>query len=422
MKQIAITLGGLLLVISSIGAYAQAQEQASADVRRGEALFNSAFVPAPHAVKVREGLGPVYNAAACHNCHRDHGVRTPLPAGQPVPAGMVLQLSAFTQAGHWGPHPVYGEVLNPLSIDKVPTEGRVQVNWLQHSGTFTDGATWHIQQPHIELTQLGYGPLGEQTAMSLRVAQALFGMGLLEQVSEHELTSGATGEVKDPEITGRANWINADEQKNVGRFGWKANHATLRSQIAAALAHEQGVTSSVHPEPICTAAQVACQNAEHGAQPEISDADLNAIIAFVRAFPVPASEWQNPPLAKQGQAIFQGIGCAQCHRPQLALTEGSEQEYIQPYTDLLLHDMGEELADNRPQHEANGREWRTPPLWGIGLPFRLGVNTCYLHDCRARTLEEAILWHGGEATKVKQRYLGLVQTERAALLEFLQGL
>lgn len=391
-------------------------------LQRGEALFNSAFVPAPYAVRVREGLGPVYNAAACHNCHQDAGKRTRLDTTKQVPATMVLQLSIEQQNGHRQAHPIYGEILNPLSIEGVPPEARIQIKWVVQQGSYADGSTWQIKQPVLDITQLGYGPLGTETATSLRVPQALFGMGLLEQVAEDELLNPDHAAVFDVNINGRANIITNGKHQEIGRFGWKANHGSLRSQIAAALANEQGVTSTVHPESICTTAQIECFNADQGEQPEISDADLAAVIAFVRAFPVPE---QMPTLStqeQQGQALFHSIGCAQCHRSQLALEHGNARSFIAPYTDLLLHDMGIGLADNRSQHGANGREWRTPPLWGIGLAERMGQKTCYLHDCRANTLEEAILWHSGESQQVTQRYLALSKSQRHALIGFVRTL
>lgn len=395
--------------------------------RRGEAFFNTAFVPAFSNASLRDGLGPLFNAAACDNCHSRQGRRLRAEDGMPVPVMQVLQLSQQQTDGRWLTHPLYGDNLNPAAIDGVPTEGQVSINWETQTMVGAGNNTLTRSKPQLRFHDLAYGALDKNTAWSLRTAQPLFGMGLLENVAEETILALADPEDRNSDgISGRPNWIQDKSGVRLGRFGWKANHPTLRDQISAALINEQGISSPDRPLQNCTPVQVQCQKAANGGTPEIADQDLEAIVLFARLFPVPPRRNLQDKRVGQGAQFFTAAGCHQCHRPTLTTQPNPinalSQQHIHPYTDLLLHDMGDELADNRPDHGASGREWRTAPLWGIGLAASLGLPACYLHDCRAQTLEEAILWHGGEARYSKNAYLTLTGNQREALIAFLNSL
>jgi len=264
--------------------------------------------------------------------------------------------------------------------------------------------------------------------LSARVAPPLVGLGLLERIPSAAIEALADPDDRDANgISGRVNRVRdaASGASSLGRFGWKAGQPSVRQQVAAAFHGDLGITSSLFPESPCTPVQVACAKAPDGGTPELTDALLDLVTFYARTLGVPAR--RNPSTARPGEALFRKIGCADCHverfvtgpAPDLPLL--AEQE-IHPYTDLLLHDMGEGLADGRPEFAADGREWRTPPLWGIGLVHAVSRHTRFLHDGRARNLEEAILWHGGEAEKARRAYTALERSERDQLLFFLDTL
>ncbi|MFV0277880.1 MAG: di-heme oxidoredictase family protein [Parahaliea sp.] len=396
--------------------------------RRGEAFFNTAFVAAPSAAVLRDGLGPLFNAAACDNCHGRQGRREFASEGEPLPVTQVLQLSQRDVNGNWRAHRSYGENLNPAATGGVPAEGWASVSWEAEAGEYGDKTPWVRYRPRLSLHELAYGALlGEDVVWSLRTAQPLFGMGLLESVDEAEILAFADPDDSDGDgISGRVNRIGDSASPMIGRFGWKANHASLRNQISSALINEQGVTSSDHPRQNCAPAQSQCVNAVDGGRPEIADPDLAAIVQFVRLLPVPVRRNLQDRRVAEGAALFVEAACDRCHRPEMTTASGGlaplSVQVIYPFTDLLLHDMGEGLADQRPDQGASGSEWRTAALWGLGQAELQGSPPCYLHDCRARSLAEAILWHGGEASPSANHFLSLSQIQREAILAFLRSL
>ena len=230
-------------------------------------------------------------------------------------------------------------------------------------------------------------------------------------------------------ISGRANyvWDRAKNEHSLGRFGWKANVATLEQQNAGAFLGDMGLTSKFFKSQNCKPQDKDCLNAPAMDDLEVSDKNLKRMTTYVRLLAVPQQRNSESPAVQRGHQIFHQLECQNCHTQSFttAEVEGfpelSGQE-IHPFTDLLLHDMGEGLSDGRPDFEANGREWRTPPLWGIGLIKTVNGHTRFLHDGRARNIEEAILWHGGEAEASKDSYLQLSKKEREDLLQFLESL
>jgi len=284
---------------------------------------------------------------------------------------------------------------------------------------------------------LGYGPMDPEVMLSPRVAPPMIGLGLLEAIDEAEILAGADPDDANGDgISGRANqvWSAEHEQVMLGRFGWKAGQASLAEQSAGAFAGDVGISNPLAPSPWgdCTAAQDDCRNAPHGNSGQYDDLEapaevMDLILFYARNLAVPERRKVEDPTVLRGKELFYASGCTRCHKPKFATRRDFEVpalagQLIWPYTDLLLHDMGEGLADHRPEGEASGREWRTPPLWGIGLTEAVNGHTFFLHDGRARSFTEAILWHGGEAEAARDAFATLPREDREALLAFLNSL
>ena len=310
-------------------------------------------------------------------------------------------------------------------------EGKTVVSWSDQAFSFPDGETYHLRKPSYDITDLAYGSLGEELLISPRVAPAVFGLGLLENIPEDILLAQADPDDRDGDgISGRPNhvWNAVKQTKTIGRFGWKANQPTLMQQNASAFNGDMGLTTTLFPDPSCTSAQATCNHeTQYGEQPEVRDKDLETLTTYVRLLGVPARRHVESKQTQQGERLFYQAQCNACHSPRQTTGTASEhlefnQQVIHPYTDLLLHDLGEELADNRPDYEATGQEWRTAPLWGIGLVKVVNKHTFYLHDGRGRNLTEAILWHGGEASQAKESFRNFSPNDREALVSFLESL
>ncbi len=405
----------------------------------GGAFFQQPWVAAPAAASNRDGLGALYRTNTCANCHVQGGrghppltatedflstiVKLSIPAKTPEQQALLDKLGAI-------PEPTYGLHLQPLGIEPVVGEGTPRFTYQSIQGQFKDGEIYTLQQPLLHIERLHYAPFAPDTQFSVRVAPPLIGVGLLAAVADTEILAHADPDDKDANgISGRVNsvWDVQQQRSVLGRFSWKANQPNLTQQIADALHNDIGITTSLFPEQPCTAVQTACLQATDGGKPEASDAVLTQLVLRVTLLGVPARRDVNDPQVLQGKQLFQQTGCAACHLPSLhteSLADFPEltQQIIHPYTDLLLHDMGEGLADHRTEYQATGNEWRTPPLWGVGLTQTVSGHTRFLHDGRARNLLEAILWHGGEAETAKQAVLALSKTEREALLRFLNSL
>ena len=335
------------------------------------------------------------------------------------------------------PEPTYGGQLQNFSIQGVPAEGEMTIAYRETAITLADGQVVGLRAPSYGVSGVHYGPLHPETMLSPRVAPPVIGMGLLEAIAEADILAGADPEDRDGDgISGRANIVWSDElgRPILGRFGWKAGNPTVSQQAAAAFRGDVGISTPLYPPPHgdCTVAQEVCQDAPHGGASaehtvEASAALVDLLNFYTRNLGVPARRDIGDPQVLEGKRLFYDANCTGCHTPKFVTRRdsiGEEQSFqlIWPYTDLLLHDMGEGLADGRPEGEANGREWRTPPLWGIGLTETVSGHTFFLHDGRARSLLEAILWHGGEAEAAKERVVAMTGEERAALLAFLQSL
>ncbi|MDR3214273.1 MAG: c-type cytochrome [Azoarcus sp.] len=404
-------------------------------VRSGRSLTRQTWVISPSLEPRIAGLGPTYNRPSCLSCHPGNG-RGEAPASPADPMrGMLVRLSVPGQDGHGGPKPEphYGDQLNEFGIPGVPGEGEAFLEWATHTERLADGQEIELRQPKIGFRHLAHGPLHAGLMTSVRIAPPIYGLGLLEAVPEADILALAKAQkAASAGVAGQPNrvWDAARRREALGRFGWKANQPTTRQQIAGALAGDMGITSDISPEPNCPSVQSACAAIKAKANerhPEISTADLDDMTLYHFALAVPDARRQNDPQVLTGKALFHTAGCAVCHQPTLKTgafptLSALAGQTIHPYTDLLLHDMGPGLADGRPDYRANGQQWRTPPLWGIGLAEAVNPHTGLLHDGRARNLLEAILWHGGEGEQAREAVRRMSAGERDALLAFLKAL
>ncbi len=419
-----------------------------ADFFVGNGLFKRVWVIAPSSTQAADGLGPFYNARACQRCHLKDGRGHPPEGPDDSAVSMFLRLSVPPQseedrarlASHRAaviPEPTYGGQLQDFAIAGHAAEGRMVIRYRDVPVRFADGETVTLRAPSYEIADLGYGPLHPETLVSPRVAPVMIGLGLLEAVAEADILAAADPDDADGDgLSGKPNWVWSDRDQAVqlGRFGWKAGKSTIADQSAGAFGGDIGISTPLAPASYgdCTASQEECRAAPHGGSPAFdgleADAEmLDLVVFYSQNLAVPARRRADDPTVLRGKSLFYGAGCIACHTPKHATrsdwpVSALAGQLIWPYTDLLLHDMGEGLADGRPEGEADGREWRTAPLWGIGFTEPVSGHSYFLHDGRARTLTEAILWHGGEAEAAKERFRTMPKPDREALLAFLQSL
>ncbi len=408
------------------------------DFAVGNSFFRNPWVIAPSTTIARDGLGPLMNTNACQNCHIKDGRGHP-PVGDDVNAvSMLVRVSlpasaeqaALIQKVGVVPEPVYGTQLQDMSIPGVEPEARIRVDYQTHPVAFKDGTQIELRQPQLQISNWGYGPISANAQFSARIAPPMIGLGLLEAIPDDAILAVAAAQkAADNGIAGQPNqvWDDVQQKTVLGRFGWKAGQPTLNQQNVHAFSADMGLTTTLRPFDECTPAQTACKAAPDGGMPEVSDHLLSQVLFYTRNLGVPARRQVNDPQVLAGKSLFHQAGCQQCHTPQFTTrSDAAEPELanqlIRPYTDLLLHDMGPGLADNRPEFNASGSQWRTPPLWGIGLTQTVNGHTQFLHDGRARNLLEAIVWHGGEAQAAQQQVLAYDAEQRAALLAFLNSL
>lgn len=408
------------------------------DFSVGNSFFRNPWVSTPATTTARDGLGPLFNTNACQNCHIKDGRGHPPQPDDVSAASMLVRLSIPAGSEHAAiierlgvlAEPNYGSQLQDMSNPGVAPEGKVRVSYSTQQITLNDGQQVELRQPKLEISQLGYGPLHPNTLFSARIAPPMIGLGFLEAIPEAAILANADPDDRNGDgISGRANqvWDRAQQRSVLGRFGWKAGQPTLNQQNAEAFANDMGLTSELVTQDNCTQAQSDCRNAPQGGEPEVSANILASVLFYTRNLAVPARRDVDNAAVLQGKSLFYQAGCQGCHTTQLTTASDAAEpelanQLIRPYSDLLLHDMGDGLADNRPEFLASGREWRTPPLWGIGLTQAVNGHTQFLHDGRARNLLEAILWHGGEAEAAKQQVLRFSTEQRAALLTFLNSL
>ena len=416
----------------------------------GNAIFRKNWISAPSSIDASDGLGPLFNSRACQNCHlKDGRGHPPFSADVPDDSGsMLVRLSVppatdeekAKLAAHRAnslPEPTYGGQLQDRSIQGLAAEGKLKIEYAEQEVKLADGESVSLRAPHYTLTDLGYGPISADVMISPRVAPPMIGLGLLEAVPEEQILALAQSEAAgNAGISGKPNqvWSREHDKVMLGRFGWKAGIPTIAQQAAEAFNGDIGISSTMIPAGSgdCTEKQPDCLNAPSGNSPnyqnvEVGD-DLFKLVEFYsQNLAVPARRRPDDAQVLHGKAIFYQSGCASCHNPKFITGEAPGQPHLShqliwPYTDMLLHDMGEGLADNRPEGAASGSEWRTPPLWGVGLTETVSAHTLFLHDGRARNLTEAILWHGGEAQASRDKFAALSKADRDALLAFVNSL
>lgn len=413
-----------------------APEAAKGEFSFGNQMFTTKWIASPAAQRTTDGLGPLFNRESCFSCHLENG-RGSAPKGpwQRVDTALVrVSIPGTAETGGPNPVPRYGDQIQDRAIPGVPPEAKVEVNWTEIPGKYADGTEYALRKPDVKLTEPGYGPFPDDMMMSFRVANPMIGSGLLEAVPEEILVALADPDDADKDgISGRVNRVYDIPSKSTmpGRFGWKANSATLVHQNAAAALGDMGVTTPILPVDHCMPGQDACAESAKANKPiegmDMTKSFFKRLVTYSQLLAVPKQRDHDFPDVKRGEKAFRDLGCAACHMPTLETAkEGVRPELagqtFHPFTDLLLHDMGEGLADGRPDYLASGSEWRTPPLWGVGLTKTVSGHTYFLHDGRARDLSEAILWHGGEGEKAKENFRTAPAKLRKDLLAFLESI
>ena len=389
------------------------------------------------------GVGPTFNENSCPECHLNNG-RARAPAnGEEVARGLLLRLSAPGSAGEPPrPHPHYGDQFQNRGVrNVVPAEGKAIVRYETVEVVFADGERLSLRKPTFQFSELSFGELGKGAMISARIAPALAGLGLLEAIPEETLLDIAQRQPAQG-LRGKPNyvWDHEAQRSVLGRFGWKAGQPNLRQQTAAALHADIGATSSIFPAENCPEVQTLCRSGPSATGCsggrgqcdgvifwEVLPSRLRNLTVYMQALAVPARRNAEDPQVKHGEKLFAAAQCGGCHVPELqtgstTAIPAAANLTIHPYTDMLLHDMGEGLADERPDFLADGRQWRTPPLWGLGLQEIVSGHSELLHDGRARNLTEAIAWHDGEARTSRERFFAMDKRERDALLKFLESL
>ena len=407
---------------------------------RGRHHFNQNWVQFP-SLGGDWGLGPTFITDRCSACHVKAGRGAPPESADQQAMSLLVRLSVPGEGAYGGPkpHPVYGDQIQNRGLmgqdrdatflgERVFPEVDVYIDWEESTVAFDDGEKVSLRKPKIRWGKAWFGPIGPEAMTSLRMAQPIQGLGLIEAVPEATILALAEQQ-KSLGFNGRPNRVRDDINNTmaIGRFGWKANQPSVKQQIAAAFAGDLGVTSSLYPDMNCPGPQTDCAAQAPGNQPELIDSDWEELTFWELALAVPARRNVTDPKFQRGEKLFAEAQCAVCHVPQLTTADTFPvlpqlaKQTFRAYTDLLLHDMGEGLADGRPDFLASGRDWRTQPLWGIGLSQTVSGSNHFLHDGRARSITEAILWHGGEAEGAKEKFRRMGKAEREALVRFLEG-
>lgn len=418
------------------------------DFMLGRGLFRRLWVTAPASTQAADGLGPLYSARGCMNCHPDNGRGRPPEATDDNAVSLVMLVDIPPQderqrrqlAEHHVNNiaePTYGLQLQRFAVPGHAAEYRLTVSHEEHRLTLGDGTGVSLRKPIYAAAELAYGPLHPQARLSPRVAPQLIGLGLLEAIDEADIIAQEDPLDLDGDgISGRANrvWSRAAGAVALGRFGYKAGMARVDEQSQAAFSGDLGLSVALYPDAAgdCSERQLRCRAAPNGNSAQYENLEAHRqvtdlVALYVSHLAVPARRNAAAPDVLAGERLFERIGCQACHTPRYRTgnstgTAANHAEDIAPYTDLLLHDMGEGLADNRPEGMADGREWRTAPLWGIGLTEQVSGHGRYLHDGRARNLLEAILWHGGEAQAQRDAVIALDHAAREQLLTFIESL
>ncbi len=428
----------------------QVIESRKIDFLIGRSIFKKLWVSSPSSTQSSDGLGPLYNARSCLSCHPNNGRGKPPINGVPS-VSFFLQLSVPPRSAkekvllstgrldHIA-DPIYGSQLQGHAVQGLEGEAVVITTYQHDLVTLAGGEVVTLHKPHYQITNWQYGKPAMGLRFSPRIAPQMIGLGLLSAIPEEAVKANADpDDLNKDGVSGKASqvWSYKKQSLVLGRFGWKASTASVYEQSALALHSDMGLSNPLFRTGYgdCTEQQKACRTAPDGRSGygdglEVGSKLMQNLAFYAANLAVPSPRNQGIVKVQQGAAIFAAIGCASCHQPAFSI-KGTRQEskssgkndiIIHPYSDLLLHDMGQGLADGRPVHNATGREWRTAPLWGVGLSREVNSNSYFLHDGRARSLLEAILWHGGEAKYARDRFAKLEKLEREKLLAFVASL
>ena len=382
----------------------------------GDVAFEAVFVTAP--APINPGLGPVFNNTSCNGCHPRDGRGLALAGGPPLFSPLLVRVSLADgepeAPGGVVPVPGLGTQIQDHAVFGAAPEATVELAWEEVPGTYGDGTPYTLRRPNITLRWPDGAPIGPEVLRSPRIPPPVFGLGLLEAVPDAVIEALADPDDADGDgISGRPNrvWDARAGKSVIGRFGWKAGAPDLERQTAGAYAADMGISNPLHPELDGTS--------------DIDDARVQRTAFYVATLGVPAPH-ASTAATRRARKLFREMGCAGCHIEELESGDhpirALRHQRFAPHTDLLLHDMGPGLADWRPDWEASGSEWRTPPLWGVGLTGTVLPLASFLHDGRARTLEEAILWHGGEGEASKEAFRTADAARRSALVAYLRSL
>lgn len=404
-----------------------------ADFIAGQALFDTVWTPAGSGDPETDGLGPLFNAESCAACHLSTGRRQVPPQGELVSPGLIIRISVGQDpaTGEAVPEPIYGDQLQDQSVDGLEPEASVFTNYVTQSDFYADGTQYDILWPTVNIRNRNHGDITPGFRTSARIGSQLIGMGLLELIPEEQILALADpNDANGDGISGRPNgvWNPQTQQIELGRFGWKSNVVGLDQQIAQAFNDDLGLTSSLVPGLNCAPQQQVCFDASGDitdAGVEVSNEQLALLTHYMRTLGVPEPRTAESDEALRGQEHFRDFGCASCHVESLTTGVSSidalSEQTIAPYTDMLLHDLGFDMSDSRPDFGASAVEWRTAPLWGLGL-VPVDDDRGLLHDGRARDIEEAILWHGGEGRISRDNFINAELAQREELLAFLESL
>jgi CxxC motif-containing protein (DUF1111 family) len=413
----------------------------------GNGLFRKVWVSAPASTQASDGLGPIFNARACQSCHLKDGRGHP-PETSADATSMFLRLARAAETEEEKaavadrralnfPDPVYGGQLQDLAVPGLAGEGRMAISYTEQQVTLQDGTVVSLRKPVYAVSNPAHGPLDPRTTLSPRVTPQMIGLGLIEQIHPADILANADPDDGDRDgVSGKASVVRdrTTGDLTLGRFGWKASTASIRQQTADAFSGDLGISTPEVPIHFgdCTEAEADCLAMPSGVQERLGPVEapgpiMDLVTFYAQNLAVPARRDIDKPEVLKGKQLFYQSGCTSCHMPKFvtrrdAPDKAQSFQLIWPYSDFLLHDLGDGLADGQQVGEAGGSEWRTPPLWGIGLTKRVNGRTFFLHDGRARNLTEAILWHGGEAAKARDAFAGLGKEDREALLTFLESL
>ena len=421
--------GQQTVFVTGNGAYSQPfpnMSEAALEIHDvGDLQFEATFVSAP--APTNAGLGPVFNSVSCASCHIADGRGTPGAVGGFI-RSLLFRISIPGEDEHGGPLavPGFGSQLQHRAIADALPEADMEIAYVEVPGSYGDGSPFSLRQPAYSIGN-AYTSWPSGAMLSPRLAPPVFGLGLLEAIDEGDVLAGADpGDADGDGISGRANmvWDPAEQRARLGRFGWKSGAPSLLVQTAGAYHQDMGITSPLFPQE-ASAGQPQADG--YPDDPELSDSLLHAVAFYVRTLAVPGRRDADDPEVMRGEQLFTSARCDRCHVPEQHTAvnvafPGLSNQRIFPYTDLLLHEMGEGLADGRPDFLADGREWRTAPLWGLGLSQVVNGHEEFLHDGRARGMEEAVLWHGGEAQFSRDQFAAMSAADRAALIAFLRSL